>query len=124
MQIHRNDSDSSEGRFQYYVFFKPHALEDGEIRNRVPVVAAVSVSETGDLVDVSFELPKPIRNEQALAFICAQEAANYVPPHVHIAVPGKSGDAVSHAPANLDLDLAGRIVGMEIEWIPGGGGSA
>jgi hypothetical protein len=121
MQIHRNDGDITEGRFQYYVFFKPHALEDGEVRTRVPVVAAVSVSETGDLVDVSFELPKPIRTEQALSFIRSQEAADYVPPHVHIAVPGKSGDAVSTAPANLDLDLAGRIVGMEIEWIPGGG---
>lgn len=124
MQVHRTDADMTEGRFQYYVFFKPHELEEGEIRTRVPVVAAVSVSETGDLVDVSFELPKRIRNEQALAFIRAGGTAAYVPPHVHIAIPGKSGDAVSSAPANLDLDLAGRIVGMEIEWLPGGGGSA
>jgi hypothetical protein len=38
---------------------------------------------------------------------------------VLIAVPGFNGDAVLKAPAKLDLDRAGRIVGMEIQWQPG-----
>jgi hypothetical protein len=49
---------------------------------------------------------------------------DYIEPRVLIAVPGFSGDAVMNAPAKLDLDLAGRIVGMEIKWQPGESGNA
>jgi len=85
----------------------------------MPVEAAISVSETGELADLAFELPKPCRNDLALQFIRNDAMADYIEPKVLIAVPGFSGDAVLKAPAKLDLDRAGRIVGMEIQWQPG-----
>jgi hypothetical protein len=45
---------------------------------------------------------------------------NYVAPRIFIDFPGQSGDAVIKASANLDLDLAGRIMGMELLWTPQG----
>jgi hypothetical protein len=60
----------------------------------------------------------------ALQFIRNDSMADYIEPRILIAVPGFSGDAVLNAPAKLDLDLAGRIVGMEIKWQPGEGGNA
>ncbi len=54
-----------------------------------------------------------------MQFIRSDTMADYIEPKVLIAVPGFSGDAVLRAPAKLDLDRAGRIVGMEIQWQPG-----
>ena len=81
------------------------------------------MSETGDLADFSFVLPKPCRSEHALTFIRRQQEAQIVPPQVFVAVPGPSRDAVAKAMASLDIDLAGRIIGMEIHWMPGIGES-
>ena len=58
---------------------------------------------------------KKFRTEQALAFIAKSQAARTVEAHVFIAMPGLSGDAVLQAPAQLELDSAGRIIGMEIQ---------
>jgi hypothetical protein len=119
INVHREGFDV-EGGFQYYVSFKPHPpMEEEEVHSRVPVEAAVSVSETGDLADISFVLPKTVRSDQALVFITRQYGAKYVPPRVFVAIPGSNGDTVTPAAAALDLDLAGRIIGMEIQWKPG-----
>ena len=119
MRVERSDYDPEDG-FLYYVCFKPN-LEVGkeEIQARMPIEAAVSVSETGELADLSFVLPKQCRNDQALTFIRKEPVADYIEPRVFIAIPGSNGDAVINAPAKLDVDLAGRIVGMEIQWRPG-----
>lgn len=119
-KIERTEYDPEDG-FQYYLSFKPN-LEIGteEIKNRMAVEAAVSLSETGELADLTFILPKPCRNDHALTFLKREASAEYVEPHVFIAIPGSNGDAVVNAPAKLDLDLAGRIVGMEINWSPEG----
>ncbi len=119
IQIERDGFD--ENGYQYYVSFKPNlsAAEAGEqVRARVPVEAALSISETGDLADLYFVLPKPCRSEQALTFIRRHDGARIEPPRVFVAVPGSNGDAVANAIGNLDLDLAGRIIGMEIRWTP------
>lgn len=116
IQVERSNFDPEDGRYQYYVAFKGNTTrEDAPVHHRVPVEVAVSVSETGDLADLSFEVPKKYRNEVALTFI-RQEAphANYVDPRVFVAIPGSSGDAVLTAVANLELDAAGRIIGMDI----------
>lgn len=119
-KVERSQFDPEDG-FLYYVSFKPHLeITTEEIRNRMPIEAAVSVSETGELADLTFVLPKICRNDQALHFIRNDQMADYIEPRVFIAVPGYSGDSVIQAPAKLDLDLAGRIVGMEIQWQPGG----
>lgn len=123
INVKRDNFDVELG-FQYYVSFKPHMPASGdssEVHTRIPVEASLSLSENGDLADVSFVLPKPCRSEQALAFIRKQATAQVIPPRVLLSLPGHSGDAVATAAANLDLDLAGRIVGMEIQWMPADG---
>lgn len=114
--VERSNYDPEDGRFQYYVGFKPNTTkEEADVKVRVPIEVAVSVSETGDLADLTFELPKKFRNEQALAFIKkSTPEINYVDPRVFVAVPGRAGDAVMQAIANLEVDAAGRIVGMDI----------
>ncbi len=117
IQVDRDDFDLRDG-FRYYVSFKPHALDHDDPHARVPVEVAISVCENGDLADMSFELPKYCRTDQALAFIQQQEEARFVSPRVFVVRPGCSGDAVISALGHLEMDLAGRIIGMEIQWAP------
>ncbi len=123
IQVERSDFDPTVG-FQYYLYFKPHMVEDGgDVRHRIPVEVAVSLSESGDIADCTFELPKTLRTDDAMAFLRRQEGVTYVAPRLFIDFPGQSGDAVIQAAANLELDLAGRIMGMELLWSPQGDGS-
>jgi hypothetical protein len=117
MRINKADYTAEDG-FLYYVTFKPNMeLGDETVTVRVPVNAAVSLSETGDLADLAFSLPKQYRNDTATSFI-RKGPANILDDRILITVPGSNGDAVVDAPAKLDLDAAGRIVGMEIQWRP------
>jgi hypothetical protein len=118
MKVNKADYNQEDG-FLYYVMFKPHMeLGDETVTVRVPVKAAVSLSETGDLADLTFTLPKQCRNEAAISFIRKDQATTLLAEQVLITMPGSSGDSVIDAPAKLDLDAAGRIVGMEIQWNP------
>jgi len=120
IQVENNGFDPTVG-FQYYLYFKPHMSEDGaDVRQRIPVEVAVSLSESGEIADCSFELPKTLRNDRSMAFLHRQDGVNYIAPRIFIDFPGRSGDAVIKAAANLDLDLAGRIMGMELLWSPQG----
>jgi hypothetical protein len=117
-QVERSEFDPESG-FSYYVSFKPNVLIAGdEISAHMIVQAVVWLSETSDLAQFAFEVPKQCRNSQALKFVCKEGAANYIEPRVSIALPGSSGEAAIDLPATLDLDFAGRIVGMEIQWVP------
>lgn len=118
LRVDRSGFDPEDG-FTFYVAFKPHMeLGTETLTTRMPVEAAVSLSETGELADVAFVVPKPCRNDQALSFIHKQNESNYIEPRVFIAIVGTNGDAVVNAAAKLDIDPAGRIVGMEIEFHP------
>ena len=113
--VERSNFSPDDGRFQYYVGLKPNTPKDElDVQTRIPVEVAVSVSETGDLVDLAFELPKKWRSEQALTYIKRNHQVNYVDPRVFIAFTSASGDAVMAAPANLEIDAAGRIIGLDI----------
>jgi hypothetical protein len=118
--VERDEFDVDNG-FQYYLSFKP-GFPGSERREdvcaSVAVEALLCVSETGALADCRFVLPKPCRSEQALTFIRRQQEAHINPPQVHIAVPGAAGDAIANAIGSLELDVAGRIVGMVIRWMP------
>jgi hypothetical protein len=115
IRVERSNFDVAEGRCQYHVMLKPHtSKEEVSVETRVPVEVALSVSENGDLADVSFVVPKKYRSEQALAFLKKQPTVNYVDPRVFLAIPGSSGDSVFKAPANLEVDAAGRIIGLDI----------
>jgi hypothetical protein len=120
LRVERTEYDPESG-YLYYVFFNPHwELEADEVKQRVPLEVAVSLTETGELADVTFTLPKPCRNEQALSFIHRDETVGQVNDRVFVAVPGQNGDSVIKALGALDLDVSGRIVGMEIKCgIPG-----
>lgn len=115
LRVERTEYDPESG-YLYYVFFSPHwELQADEVKQRVPLEVAVSLTETGDLADVSFTIPKTCRNQQALSFIERAEAVGKVEDRVFVAVPGQNGDSVIKALGALDLDVAGRIVGMEIK---------
>ncbi len=117
-RVERTEYDPQDG-FLYYVAFKPTLeLEKDEIHARVPVEAAISLTETGDIADLSFEVPKGCRSDHALTFCKNPQEASYVEPRLFVAMAGRNGDTVISAGAKLDLDLAGRVVGMEIQWIP------
>jgi hypothetical protein len=104
-QVERSEFDPESG-FSYYVSFKPDLSITGEeISAQMVVQAVVWLSETSNLAEFSFVVTK-------------QGAANYAEPRVFIALPGPSGEAAIDLPATLDLDFAGRIVGMEIQWVP------
>jgi hypothetical protein len=118
IQVERTEFDESMG-YQYYVAFNLNGtFEDEEVNERVPVEVAVSLCENGDLADFSFELPKFCRSDSALEFVNASENASYVEPRVYITIPGLCGDTVAAAAGRLELDIAGRIIGMDILWSP------
>lgn len=118
IQIERTEFDEQLG-YQYYVAFNSHGtFEEGEVQERVPVEVAVSLCENGDLADISFELPKICRSEAALEFLKEAGNASYIEPRVYITMPELSGDVVARAAGRLELDLAGRMIGLEILWSP------
>jgi len=114
MQVERGEVDVNSGRSSYYVLWKPD-LGEGQVGSRFEVDVAISISETGELADVSFELPRKLRNQKALEFLSQEGEAKLVNTRVFIAIPGLSGDAVFRVLAHLEVDHAGRIVGLDIE---------
>src|SRR5438067_563533 len=54
------------------------------------------------------------RTPEALALLKAEPSAQQVESRVFISIPGTSGDSVLNSTAELQLDAAGRIVGMAI----------
>lgn len=120
MSIHveRTEFDPAVG-YQYYVAFNDNGtFEEDEVHARVPVEVAASLCENGDLADFSFELPKYCRTEEALEFILQAENASYIEPRVFVTFPGLNGDTVTLAAGRLELDVTGRIIGMDILWAP------
>lgn len=121
ISVQRDAYDEDLG-FSYYVSFKPAlpgTVLDEDVCACVAVETTLSVSETGDIADFSFVLPKFCRSEQAITFLRRQQEAQISPPQVHIAVPGPTGDSSASAVGNLELDLAGRIIAISITWMPG-----
>jgi len=114
IHIERYGLEPERGRFHYFVCFNENGVEEDDVSRRVPVEVAMSVSETGDLADMTFVVPKQCRTPEALALLKGEPAAQQVESRVFIAVPGISGDSVLNSTAELQLDAAGRIVGMAI----------
>ncbi len=118
IRVERAEFDPVQG-YVYYVVFKPN-LEMGveQVQMVAGVEATVSLTENGDLAEVTFVLPKQLRTPQALAFICGEGQGSYAEPNVHVEVEGIKGDTVVSVPGRLDVDMAGRIVGMVLQWEP------
>jgi hypothetical protein len=113
-QVDRSPFDPESG-FEYYICFKPESQVEGdEVRARISLTIAVSVTETGDVADLSFVLPKACRSDFALSYLVRDPSVSCIENRVFVAIPGLSGDAVLEAPGTLELDNAGRIVAVEI----------
>jgi hypothetical protein len=112
-QVDRSPFDPDSG-FEYYICFKPEVEVHGdEVRSRISIEAAISVSETGDVADLSFELPKICRKEHAISYLPRDPNCMRVENRVYISLPGLNGDAVFNVPATLELDQGGRVVAIE-----------
>jgi hypothetical protein len=124
IQVERTEFDEQLG-YQYYVAFHTNGtFDEDEVHERVTVDVAISLCENGDLADLSFELPKFCRSKKALEFLAKTGNARYIEPRLYITLPGLSGDAVAMATGRLELDIGGRIIGMEILWSPSGTGES
>jgi hypothetical protein len=118
IQVERTEFDEQLG-YQYYVAFNSNGtFEEEEVDDRVAVEVAISLCENGDLADFSFDLPKICRSPTAREFLKASENTRYIEPRVYVTMPGLNGDTVASAAGRLELDIAGRIIGMEILWSP------
>jgi hypothetical protein len=85
-QVDRSPFDPESG-FEYYICFKPKTeVEGDEVESRISIEVALSISETGDIADLSFLLPKICRNDYALSFLKRDPNANCVENRVFIAL--------------------------------------
>jgi hypothetical protein len=113
-QVDRSSFDPESG-FEYYICFKPESQVEGdEVHSRISLEIGVSVTETGDVADLSFMLPKACRSEFAMSYLLKDPSVSCVENRVFVSIPGLSGDAVLEAPGTVELDSAGRIVAVEI----------
>jgi hypothetical protein len=116
--VERSEFDPGSG-YQYYVTFNPNGtMEEDEVHSRIPVEVAVSLSENCDLADLSLEVPKTLRTRESMDFIRPNTNARFLDPRLFVTFPGMNGDTVSLAAGRLEVDLAGRIIGLEILWAP------
>lgn len=117
VRVARGIYNPEKERIHFYVAFKPAldpTADDRGAEASYPVDVALSVTETGELADIAFELPKPCCNTKSLMFLQTTDSASVIDEKVFVTVPGLNGDAVLNAKAYLELDGAGRIIGLEI----------
>ena len=117
MRIARGVYDPEKDTFHYYVSFKPTldpTTEERGVERSYPVEVALSVTETGELADVAFTLPQSLCNRRCREYLSRTHSANVVAEKVFLTVPGLSGDSVLEGVGSMELDAAGRIMGLEI----------
>lgn len=117
LRVARGVFNPEKERFHFYVSFKPtlDPTEDERgVESSFHVEVAVSVSETGELADLAFALPESCRGRRCLDYISRTHSASVVENRVFVTVPGLNGDSVFEADGLLELDGAGKIIGVEI----------
>jgi hypothetical protein len=117
LRVARGVYNPERERFHYYVSFKPTldpTEEERGVEKSYPVEVALSVTETGELADLAFTLPERLRDRRSLEYLSRTSSANLVEERVFITVPGLSGDSVIEGKGKLEVDAAGRIMGLEI----------
>jgi hypothetical protein len=119
LRVARGVYNPEKERFHYYVSFKP-TLDPTEeeagrgVERSYAVEVAISVTETGELADLAFTLPQTLRSRRSLEYLSRTSSANLVEARVFVTVPGLSGDSVLEGRGSLEVDGAGRIMGLEI----------
>lgn len=117
LRVARGVYNPEKDTFHFYVSFKPALDPTTEERGadlRYKIDVALSVTETGELADLAFSLPKPCCNRLTLQYVAGTNAATVVDERVFVTVPGMNGDSVLQAKGSLELDASGRIIGLEI----------
>ena len=117
LRVARGVYNPEKERFHYYVSFKPTldpTDEERDVEGSHSVDVAISVTETGELADLAFSLPQPCRSRRSLEYLNRTHSATLVDEKVFITVPGMNGDSVLQGKGTLELDGAGRIMGLEI----------
>lgn len=118
LRVARGLYNPEKDRFHFYVAFKPAldpTLEERGANARYRIDVALSLTETGELADLAFTLPKHCCNNLTLQYVAGTSAATVIDERVFVTVPGMNGDSVLEAKASLELDGAGRIIGLEIK---------
>ena len=117
LRVARGVYNPEKERFHFYVSFKPTldpTDDDRDVEGSHSVEVAISVTETGELADVAFSLPEPCRNRRSVEYLNRTHSATLIEEKVFITVPGMNGDSVLEGKGTLELDGAGRIMGLEI----------
>lgn len=117
LRVARGVYNPEKDRFHYYVSFKPAldpTADERGAQSTFKIDVALSVTETGELADLAFTLPKPCCKPATLHYVAHTDSASVVAERVFVTVPGLNGDSVLQARASLELDGAGRIIGLEI----------
>jgi hypothetical protein len=117
LRVARGVYNPEKERFHYYVSFKPTldpTDEERDVERSHLVEVAISVTETGELADLAFSLPEPCRSRRSLEYLNRTHSATLIEERVFITVPGMNGDSVLQGKGTLELDGAGRIMGLEI----------
>src|ERR1700732_139336 len=117
LRVARGVFNPEKERFHYYVSFKPtldptEEERGAEARHKINV--AVSVTETGELAALAFTLPQSCCNHQSLQYVRRSDSASVVEDRVFVVVPGMNGDSVLEVHGTLEIDGAGKIMGLEI----------
>ena len=117
LRVARGVYNPEKERFHYYVSFKPTldpTEEQRGVEQSYPVEVALSVTETGELADVAFSIPGGLLTRRCLEYLARTSSANLVEERVFVTVPGLNGDSVLQGRGSLEIDSAGRIMGLEI----------
>ena len=119
LRVARGVYNPEKERFHYYVAFKPtldptEEEQDRGVEHAYPVDVALSVTETGELADLAFTLPPKIGSRRSLEYLTRTHSASIVEERVFVTIPGLNGDSVFEGRGSLELDAAGRIIGLEI----------
>lgn len=117
LRVARGAYNPEKECFHYYVSFKPTldpTAEERGVESSYLIDVAVSLTETGELADLAFTLPERCRDRRSLDYLTRTDSANVVEDRVFITVPGLNGDSVLEAHGTLELDGAGKIMGLEI----------
>ena len=116
LRVARGVFNPEKERFHYYVSFKPTldpTDEEREVEDRHKFDVAVLITETGELADLAFTLP----TRAATSNPCNTSIVPTPPrggDHVFVTVPGMNGDSVLEVHGTLEIDGAGKIMGLEI----------
>lgn len=117
LRVARGVYNPEKDRFHFYVSFKPTldpTAEERGVEASYLVDVAVSITETGELADVAFALPEFCRSSRCLEYVARTQSVSVVEGQVFVTVPGLNGDSVLQTDGTLELDGAGKIIGIEI----------